>query len=114
MKARVQGCEVIAGMGEDDIRAFKAQWPCSGLGEHGVTCHFELHNGDLIDISGHPKNADGAALNALVDDLKAFVKKKCQEMKDRKTRAINGWTIEQYVRGGTHYVKPYEHILAAW
>lgn len=68
---------------EQNIRDFRAQWPCSGLPSEGFCVSFEFaRNGDLVDINwftdegidaAEPDGADGPALLALSQDAQAFL-----------------------------------------
>ena len=63
----------------DDVRAFAASWPCSGLhGLQGVTFEF-AGNGDLVDVTyrnGNSERWDGPALVALSQDAQAYGEKR--------------------------------------
>lgn len=65
----------------DDVRAFAASWPCSGLDlDCGFLFEFSASNGDLVDLEvvrdgkavPHEEGDDGAALAAMSEDACRF------------------------------------------
>jgi hypothetical protein len=54
-----------------DIGEFRAVWPCSGLPDSPLWFEFDWR-GDLVDTNA-PEDCDGGAINALVDDARAFI-----------------------------------------
>lgn len=55
-----------------DVAKFRAVWPCSGLPDKPLWFEFDWQ-GDLVDVSETLELADGAAVNALVDDARALI-----------------------------------------
>ena len=78
MRAFDQGSLVRVTISEREVWDFKQNWPCSGLPNVGLSFVFDKDNGDLKDA--HPdtklRNADGAALNAIIDNAKDYAKEK--------------------------------------
>lgn len=71
MKARVIGAYVRVSISPLDVAAFKAIYPCSGLGRRGFTVEFDRRSGDLVSCSA-PNTWDGSGLLALVNDAQTY------------------------------------------
>lgn len=59
----------------DDVRAFKASWPCSGIPAVRIRAQFDKRNGDLVDLEPHnleERGANGSALIALLSDAQSY------------------------------------------
>ena len=68
MRAHDNGSLFSVSISAADVADFKAHWPCSGLTGRPVWAQFEKRNGDLVDLRHDPRDADGAALVALIAD----------------------------------------------
>jgi hypothetical protein len=54
-----------------DVENFNSKWPCSPIPEKA--CFFDFQKGDLVDMSDHLRECDGAALLALSQDAQAML-----------------------------------------
>lgn len=75
MRARDNGCFYSVSVSEDDVRTFKAQWPCSGLPTRSIWFQFDKRNGNLVDLRCAVA-VEGEALLALSQDAQAYGKKR--------------------------------------
>jgi len=68
----------------EDVAAFAARWPGSGLQRNPVMFEFEVRGdepGDLVDAAGIPEDACGGAVCALADDARAWLRAKMRGQK---------------------------------
>lgn len=78
MKTELAGSYYIVTAEPEDIAAFMASWPCSGLDpDCSYRFEFSASNGDLVDLQayreGNPvEHEDGEALAALSEDAGRF------------------------------------------
>jgi hypothetical protein len=66
-----------------EIRAFAAAWPCSHLPSRALWLQFDATD-DLIDIAPGFENANVYALNALLDDARAFAAAQRRRLAQRR------------------------------
>ena len=67
------GAYTRVSISESEVRAFKAQWPASGLPSRSIWFEFQTRNGDITDYGPSSlENAAGAAVNALAADAKEY------------------------------------------
>lgn len=79
MKLHDNGSFYSVSISADEVRAFKAQWPCSGMPEASLWVQFDKRNGDLVDMrpsNWEEKGADGSAMLALIGDAQEFALRK--------------------------------------
>lgn len=76
MRAFDNGCFFSVQCSQDDVQAFKDQFPCSGIPTRPIWFQFQKNNGDLVDIQPDSSSFDGYALVCLADDAKRYGIKK--------------------------------------
>lgn len=76
MRIRDCGAYVNVNVSADEVRAFKASWPCSGLPSRAIGFQFDKRNGDLVDVWGTREEHDGPALLALSHDAGNYAAKR--------------------------------------
>ena len=82
MKAYDNGCFYSVAVSADEVSAFKASWPCSGMpSQRGIWFQFDKRNGDLVDMKPNnweERGADGSAMLALASDAQEYGKRRLQ------------------------------------
>lgn len=67
-----------------DVEAFASRWPCAGLrkprgGWPRIVFTFNAR-GNLVDVEGEPKGADGSAMVALSQDAQAYFTRRREDL----------------------------------
>lgn len=65
----------------NEVRAFKAKWPCSGLADRSYWFQFDI-NGDLVDTNV-PESEDGSAALALSQDALEYLSARDGDRRER-------------------------------
>ena len=76
MRAYDNGAFYSVAISSADVIAFMRTWPCSGLSGRGIWAQFDKRNGDLVDMRHSPRDQDGPAMLALVNDGQSYAKRK--------------------------------------
>lgn len=76
MRVFNQGDSVRVTADGSDLSEFASKWPSSGMDySERLSAIFDKRNGDLVDLFCS-REFDEGAVSALLDDLKAYAKKK--------------------------------------
>ena len=76
MRAHDNGAFYSVSISATEVASFIQKWPCSGLVPRPIWAQFDKRNGDLVDMRHSPRDQDGPAMLALVNDGQAYAKRK--------------------------------------